>query len=773
MKKILSVFLSFILVLSSISVNVWAEDTQTEGTTAKELLDGKKVIFIGDSYVYYGHTVKPNYNLTQSSRSNDKGGFYQLCKANGIDVSVTNWTFGSHGLSETFDGVCTETTCDAYAKGESHEDYLTDRNFDYVVVSPGRGADLETEFGYIMNFFREANPDVKFVCLGSMGIHGINKVDTTYPDMIDYYSTLKKQGVIIADWGEMVSDIINGTATIEGATQVYDRSTFVVNDNYHPNLLSGYITTLFAYCAITGEKAENQVYSYVTDGTLVDFNSYLSSYFTNGDNDTNFPEVMASESDMSGIRKLVDQYLAPRGKDMLDGKKVIFIGNSFIFRGLTVNAKYTTDQASRSNDQGYFYQLCKANGIDVSVTNWTFSGHRLRSIFNGACNYEECNGYGKYHEENLKDRYFDYVIFSPGSRYYQNDEFMSDVEYIMDFFKAANPDAKFMCLGTNTAYGNDSIGVPQPDITGNYDTLREMGVLVADWGKVVKGIMDGTYTVPGANYVYDAKSFLVTDGFHENMLTGYITSLMAYCAITGESAIGQPYSFYNDTTLNAAFDIPAYLDKWYTSSGANETNADEIMNSQSDMNGLQQIAQRVLSGDEETDAEVKVNQSYTESFDNTTGEAIKDLSVYGLKKGKNSGYEQVNTNGQLVIRKSASDYTGLNSIVYNPSYEYTEDYNIEVSAKNEMGATNQNMAVYLNYKDTSNYYAVLISGAKYVSSTNSYSHTATVEIEKNVDGKKTTLASFETFCIGNCQYRNLKCITEINEVCCFFTSSCR
>ena len=65
----------------------------------------------------------------------------------------------------------------------------------------------------------------------------------------------------------------------------------------------------------------------------------------------------------------------------------------------------------------------------------------------------------------------------------------------------------------------------------------------------------------------------------------------AYCAITGESAVGQPYSFYNDTTLNPKFDMDAYLDEYYTN-GASDTNADEIFNSKSDMTGLQKLVDK-------------------------------------------------------------------------------------------------------------------------------------------------------------------------------------
>ncbi len=557
-------------------------------------LDGKKVLFIGDSYVYYGRNVEAKTGLTQESRSNDKGGFYQLCKANGIDVSVTNWSFGSHSLAEIFDGVCTETTCSGY--GESHEDYLTDRNFDYVIVSPSRGENISEAFEYIMNFFKSANPNVKFVCLGSAGIHGISKNDVVYSDIIDYYETLREEGVIIADWGELVSDIIAGDIIVPDTTLEYNRSSFVVNDNYHPNLLAGYITSLFAYCAITGESATEQPYSYITDGTAsecFDVEAYYDSYCNNG---SNFPEILLSENDMKGIQKFVDEYLAPRGKWILDDKKVIFIGNSHIYRGMTVIEKELSvlDQQSRSNDTGYFYQLCKKNGCDVSVTNWTFSGHGLFHTFGGEpCTYNSsCKG--EIHEDYLTDRYFDYVFINAGTGTNSEASFLDDFEYIMNFFKSANPNVKFVCLGTASSYGCNQTNTAYPGVTGSYDTLREKGVIIADWGKVITGIIDGDYTVPGAQYDYTKSSFIVSDEYHANALTGYITTLTAYCAVTGESAYGQPYEFYNDTSLNAKFNITNYINKYYTN-GASDTNFEEIFESESDMRGIQQVIDIYLS----------------------------------------------------------------------------------------------------------------------------------------------------------------------------------
>ena len=71
-------------------------------------LDGKKFIFIGNSYTYYGKCVldKGQSVYSQSSRVNDQGLFYQICKANGIDVNVTNFTFGGHTLEDHYSGCC-------------------------------------------------------------------------------------------------------------------------------------------------------------------------------------------------------------------------------------------------------------------------------------------------------------------------------------------------------------------------------------------------------------------------------------------------------------------------------------------------------------------------------------------------------------------------------------------------------------------------------------------------------------------------------------------
>lgn len=286
-------------------------------TNAQKLLDGKKIIFIGNSFIYYGRTVgAPNSNnYQQSKRINDKGGFYQLCKQNYIDVEVTNWTFGGHKLGDIFGNACTYSESTLCAK--NHEDYLTDKYYDYVVLSPGSGERQCDAFlddvKYISNFFKEENPDVKIIILGNAAGHGVG---TTLTTIASTYKTLYSEGYPIADWGYLVKNIIDGTQTVEGATQEYNKNTFIVNaDGYHPNLLTGYITTLFTYCTITGEKAEGQPYLYYQDATLaptIDVDAFTEKYYKNGDADTTFPEILKSESDIRGIQKLVDKYIAEK-----------------------------------------------------------------------------------------------------------------------------------------------------------------------------------------------------------------------------------------------------------------------------------------------------------------------------------------------------------------------------------------------------------------------------------------------------------------------------
>ena len=299
------------------------ETTMEETTEMEEIkknvsLDGKRVIFIGNSYVYYGRTVinKSTSVMTQAERENDKGFFYQLCRENGMEVNVTNWTFGGHGLGDFFGAPCAHSSSACY--GTRHEDELKNRYYDYVFVSPGGGErsaqTIADDFDYIIKFFKDANPDVKIVCLANLGCHGYSSFGTDLPDIYNYYPALAEKGVIIADWGGLVYRIMHGIYSVPGGSQTYGKNTFIVKDGFHPNMLAGYITTLMAYCAVTGESAVGQPYGFCNDvrvNAKFSFANYVKSYYT-AEITTNFPDVFESEGDMRGIQKLVNKYLAEK-----------------------------------------------------------------------------------------------------------------------------------------------------------------------------------------------------------------------------------------------------------------------------------------------------------------------------------------------------------------------------------------------------------------------------------------------------------------------------
>ena len=166
----------------------------------------------------------------------------------------------------------------------------------------------------VINIFKNANPDTKFIFLVHSSVYTYNNgAGYQWKDAVD---SLKEQGVTIANWGSLVCDVMNGVTAVPGATQSYNKNSFIISksasDGYHPNMLTGYITTLMTYCAITGESAVGQDYSFCNDSSInsaFNFTKFINSYYTYNNATTNFPEIFASNSDMKGIHQLIDQYL--------------------------------------------------------------------------------------------------------------------------------------------------------------------------------------------------------------------------------------------------------------------------------------------------------------------------------------------------------------------------------------------------------------------------------------------------------------------------------
>lgn len=247
------------------------------------------------------------------------------------------------------------------------------------------------------------------------------------------------------------------------------------------------------------------------------------------------------------------------------------------------------------NDEGYFYQICKANGLEVNVTNFTFGVHYLKDFHPTGCAADRGHD-GRNHLDDITDFNYDFVVLQTGSGALNYADLLAECEPIMKPFREANPDVKFIFLVNHIDYLINNTTQFKDGYVWRSDIkkLAEAGILVVDWGSLICDIMNGEVEVPGATQEYDTNSFIIsqsaTDGHHQNMLTGYITALMTYCAITGESAQGQTWSF-TDTRFDAAA-IEAYRTKYYSYN--NVTNFDTILNSQADMAGIQQLIDRYL-----------------------------------------------------------------------------------------------------------------------------------------------------------------------------------
>ena len=315
MKRFFCIFLSFLLVCGALAGCGKAQPQ--EAAEPSHILEGKRVIFIGNSHTYKGGVV--NYigssTVEQEPRNNDLGLFYLLCLENGANVSVTNWTFSGHGLQNLFGRPCQMSSA---CGGKNHEEYLTDRYYDYVVVTPGVGTAsaqlLPEDMAYIKDFFLEANPNAVFVCLGNASVYGHNAESTPYPGITGYYKTLEQEGWLIADWGRIVSDLINGQATPEGSGETFYKNTFIVKDGFHPNLLSGYIATVMTYCTITGESAQSLAPDFFTSKSIFNatIEQQLSGSYARGEQDTNFHKILMSETEMAALLALIDQQLKTR-----------------------------------------------------------------------------------------------------------------------------------------------------------------------------------------------------------------------------------------------------------------------------------------------------------------------------------------------------------------------------------------------------------------------------------------------------------------------------
>ncbi|MCQ2354816.1 MAG: hypothetical protein MJ102_06915 [Clostridia bacterium] len=267
------------------------------------------------------------------------------------------------------------------------------------------------------------------------------------------------------------------------------------------------------------------------------------------------------------------------GKTVFDGKKAVFIGNSLIFFGGIVEP---VDQRRPNN--GIFKRLCTANGDDTEVINCTYGGHHLRDFTPDGCKRDDDHN-GEDILAGIDFEGMDYVFFSESGD--NNPDFLADSEAVMKRFP--NPKTKFAYLCHSYSHFKG-----HTNITDNLPALKERGVCIIDWGRMVYDIAVGAAQVPGARLTYNKETFINAVGrdyHHPNPLAGYLAAQMCRCVYTGESAVGQDYGVTKNMTYGgktATFD--EYAEKFYDDPGC--TNFREVFASEDDMRGLQILVDR-------------------------------------------------------------------------------------------------------------------------------------------------------------------------------------
>ena len=282
---------------------------------APSMLDNKKAIFIGNSFVFWGGCVTfiENHGIYESVREagGDKGYFNEICKANGVDMDVYNYTYGAQNLDQIYENTL------------KNKDKAFLESIDYVFISEAG----QNESSFIATFNKVAAlfPNAEEIVY----LAHEYTFRTNSNHIVDALPKLAEKGVKIVAWGDLVYDIYKGEIKVPNATLTYNKNSFIKNstgqmpehaavtrtnnegDDFHQNPLSGYITAQMCFSAISGSLCEGQRYDFCWDKTIApqyDFDNFVECQYNNGQT-TNFVEIFNSSADMLGIQKLMDEYM--------------------------------------------------------------------------------------------------------------------------------------------------------------------------------------------------------------------------------------------------------------------------------------------------------------------------------------------------------------------------------------------------------------------------------------------------------------------------------
>lgn len=255
-----------------------------------------------------------------------------------------------------------------------------------------------------------------------------------------------------------------------------------------------------------------------------------------------------------------------------DKKRIAFVGNSFTFYGKCVNVN-----AFDGLDDGYFYQLAKSFGDNVTVTNFTWGG---ASFWHKGSGFAQRMLYERMKE--LHPAYYNNPEGLPVEDFYRQDAVV--LQQSGDRIKETYEDARLIMslFAPETVFGfyittYDAFHDFEPSFEAA-ERIRDGGGVYIPLGHMVNDIIKGNAIVKDSEFEYNKNSFIVCkegDGFHPNTLTGYLTALTVY------------YAFTERDITDAAYDFACGLDKekHYT---LGETNHGEILCSDKELRSLKE-----------------------------------------------------------------------------------------------------------------------------------------------------------------------------------------
>ncbi|MEE1320068.1 MAG: fibronectin type III domain-containing protein [Acutalibacteraceae bacterium] len=260
----------------------------------------------------------------------------------------------------------------------------------------------------------------------------------------------------------------------------------------------------------------------------------------------------------------------------LNGKTIFIVGNSHLYYG---NCVIYGDNGKK--DTGYLYRIIKSFGEEANVIDHTYSGKSLDYIYT--------HHLSKISPDILNK--VDYVILSEAGNI-NNGKLLEHCRKIMALFPEKT---EFFYSCHAIIYDWDR------DATYNcFDSLRQEGIRMIDWGRMIYDIYTGAVKVPGGIMSYNRCSFIKDniyydkktnttkgDDKHPNPLTGYISAQAIYTALTNRTALYTDYSFCSDKKLNKLFDFDDFISKHYNA--GKSTNFDKIFSSPRDMAGIQKL----------------------------------------------------------------------------------------------------------------------------------------------------------------------------------------